>query len=286
MIAALLLTTACANGPATPSVPNVPTDPSNALKFNTELKTYNNSSYLSNELFSPVGKSATENGPAIVMLPSCGGITPRSNVSYKYWVSYFTERGFTVLMVDHYNQRGVGGNCSGAKQRTVPEEQLVKDVYEAVLHLSKVPGVDKNRIFTLGWSLGAMAGSLAASQSQYERHAVANTLRPRAVAGMYGGCQYGPNGIYKYVYSDTNLPLLWLTGGSDTESPARDCHMVKSLPNAQMHVYPNATHCWDCSGLDGHRKTGPNGNSVVYTFDKDITEDSGKRVLDFFNSFN
>ena len=111
-----------------------------------------------------------------------------------------------------------------------------------------------------------------------------NVPRPRAVAGLYGGC----------VKSDRwlevgDIPVLWLVGGKDTETPWNSCGGSVSAMNSKglmtFHKYPNATHCWDCAGLNGFTKSGWDGNTITYLFDPEATKDSEQRVLNFFNSF-
>ena len=65
-------------------------------------------------------------------------------------------------------------------------------------------------------------------------------------------------------------------GERDTETPPAEC--VPKLEVArtagapvEWHVYPEATHCWDCKNLDGFSKTDFRGNQVVYQYDKKLS---------------
>ena len=49
----------------------------------------------------------------------------------------------------------------------------------------------------------------------------------------------------------------------------------------EWHVYPDATHCWDCVSKNGLRKTDFQGHQVVYRYDRGVTEDSAKRAFEF-----
>ena len=51
------------------------------------------------------------------------------------------------------------------------------------------------------------------------------------------------------------------------------------------HIYPNVCHCWDCKGNDGFSKISGNGQRVTYRYDSQVTADSERRVLEFFDSF-
>lgn len=255
------------------------------LKFADSAVIFESSSFIRNAIFSPSDNTQVA-GPGLVLLPSCAGIHARSEGDLKIWTKIFVDAGYTVLVVDHYQPRNAGKNCSGSRYRTVTEGRMVKDLYDAVEHLSKMPGVDETRIFTFGFSLGTMVGGLAASKDIYKQVAPGR-LRPRAVGGLYGGCDFGRGG--NYLFNDTDIPVIWLMGGNDPETPADRC--VSTLKNiekkikVEWHVYPGATHCWDCKALDGFSKTAANGNRVTYRYDEQITKDSIQRSLDFFNSF-
>jgi dienelactone hydrolase len=57
---------------------------------------------------------------------------------------------------------------------------------------------------------------------------------------------------------------------------------AKGAP-VEWHVYPDATHCWDCKNLDGRSKTDIRGNHVVYRYDATATADSAKRMFEFLD---
>jgi dienelactone hydrolase len=114
-------------------------------------------------------------------------------------------------------------------------------------------------------------------------------FRFRAAAAFYPGCfpiapPAGP--AYEIVHTDIDRPLLVLMGGQDTETPAAEC--TARLAAAQSagapvrsHIYPDATHCWDCRNLDGFRKVDVRGAQVVYRYDAAITRDSEQRLFEF-----
>lgn len=251
------------------------------LQFSLESASPATSNSIRNKVFMP----QKHHGGSVVLLHSCAGIHPRSEATLRSWTTSLLENGYAVLVVDHLTDRNQKRNCG--RNRTVNEGRLVKDLYDATEYLANVPGADPKRIFVLGFSLGAMTGSLAASQDIYEDVAE-NRLRPRAIAGLYGGCDYGRGN--NFLHRDTSLPLLWLMAKDDPETPPESCirtlnHVVKKVPETTWHVYPNATHCWDCRELDGFSKTAGNGNTVTYLFNEEVTADSLRRVLDFFNRF-
>ena len=243
---------------------------------------------LDNKIFQPANPSS-QPSPAVILLHSCAGITNRNEGHLKRWVEFLTNNGFVVMVPNHLETRGaakpVGAECSG-KTRQVKMGRLVKDIYDGVEHLGNVPGVDKNRIFTLGFSLGGMSGGLAASPAVYDEVAKGRT-RPRAIGSLYGACQ---GSVTNFLPLDSNLPVLWLMGKDDTEAPAANCEAsVKSIkarvPQSHFHVYDSATHSWDVKELSGTSRTAGNGVKVTYLYNEEVTKDSMKRTLDFFNSF-
>jgi dienelactone hydrolase len=217
---------------------------------------------------------------AVVLLPGCAGIKSYSRGDLQRWGDLLLVNGYAVLLIDHLSSRGVGRNCG--KGRQVKMGTLIKDVSDATALLHQQPTIDKSRIFTLGFSLGAMVGGKLAGEYSWQGD---NETKPRAVAGLYGGCY----GYANHLSPTADIPVLWLVGGKDTESPPDSCQQeVNELKNKGLitfHEYPNATHCWDCSGLNGYSKTAGNGKHVTYRYNPAITKDSEQRVLNFFNSF-
>ena len=91
---------------------------------------------------------------------------------------------------------------------------------------------------------------------------------------------------YDIVNSDVSQPLLVLMGDADTETPAPDCidkldALKRDARPVEWHLYPGATHCWDCQQLDGLSKIDVRGRRVEYHFRKDVTQDSERRLFAF-----
>jgi len=88
-------------------------------------------------------------------------------------------------------------------------------------------------------------------------------------------------------------PLLWLMGEADNECIIKEeLQIIKEFQQIKLpieyHLYKDTTHCWDCKSKNGLRQTMYRLGSqvtVVYTFDQNVTNDSTKRVLDFFDKF-
>ncbi len=223
--------------------------------------------------------------PAVVLLHSCSGINKKSESHLSGWTAFFIKNGFHVLVLDHLGARGKNMNCGS--DRTVSNGRLAKDLLDATHFLSTLPEVDKNRIFSVGFSLGGMTGGLVASQKVYDQLGQGRQ-KPRAIASLYGGCYY-PQVDRRYLHDDTTLPVLWLLGQDDLEAPFQDCESTfkKLTPKGSDfvgHIYPNIGHCWDCKDLDGFSKNFY-GKRVTYRYNRAIHTDSEKRVLEFLNKF-
>lgn len=275
-IAAFISSPAFANGP---------------LSFSDKPADLGWFSSIENKLFAPSNKSTADKEtkfPAVVMLPTCAGVSQKNVPTLKKWIKVFVDQGYYVLMVEHLSPRTSQNNCAG--RRIVSNDQMVIDTYDAIEHLSKISDIDKNRIFAVGFSLGAQTLGQLASADTHSRLAN-DRLRPRGVASLYGGCVYKSG---QYLFEDSNIPQLWLMGEKDREAPVETCMpIIKNLEEKktgfQWHVYSEGYHSWDNTDLNGFTKTiRRDGTSfdVTYKYDEKITKDSQQRILDFFKSLN
>lgn len=253
------------------------------LEFPTEAAELGSFGDFHNGLFKPSGKSAGP-FPTLVLAHTCGGIRA---AEMRYWVEAALQEGYAVLVVD--SMRGHKNNCY--PPAPVPAGRRLKDLYDAIAHLAKLPFVDAARIAEAGFSQGAfMAGLLASPKA---KQAVApEAPRYAASAGLYGTCEWPPGSLkntklrIRYVFDDTDRPLLFLMGDEDRETPAEYCGALLPALKAQgapveWHLYPGVTHCWDCTSLDGFSKVDHKGERVSYRYDKATTEDSRRRLFDF-----
>ena len=260
------------------------------LSWPTTPVKYTDFANIENNLFLPANPNVSSAQAAVILIHACAGITKGSAPDLRFWIKTMTEQGFYVLSMDQLAKgRGVT-NCK--RPRDVHEARLAKDIFDATAHLHSLPGVDKNRIFTLGFSMGTMAGQLAASRSVYEKIAPGKP-RPRAISGLYGGCQFlskKTGNWFKYLLEDSDTPMMLLMGDNDLETPAEDCvplikEIQKKVPQTQYYVYQGATHCYDCKNMNGFSKTAINGKVVRYEYNEEATKDSVRRLIGFFNSF-
>lgn len=239
-------------------------------------------------VFKPAGDGPF---PALVLHHQCGGLRAPSgwqNQSMLEWARLAVARGYVVLLIDSLGPRGVDTVCMGVKGG-VHFPRGVKDAYQAAMHLRSLPYVDPQKVVWAGYSWGAMVATLGSSKLAADTQ---QPLRPfRAAVAFYPGCFTirPPGGTpYEIVRPDIVTPLLVLMGEDDTETPPGEC--VEKLEAAkrnggpvQWHVYPKTTHCWDCANLNGLRKVDVRGTAVSYLYSKEVTEDSARRMFEFFD---
>lgn len=227
--------------------------------------------------------------PAVVLVPHCNGLGSLGgypNLSIGRWAKEMLDHGYVVLLIDSQGARGVDSTCMEPKA-AVYHIRGALDVLQASAFLRTLNYVDKRRIAVVGFSWGAMANLLAASK--FNQSALKADIGFAAFVAVYPLCAafLGPQGRpYEIARRDLDRPGLVLLGGEDSEAPANLC--VSKLRAAALqgapvewHIFPHATHCWDCAHLDGYSKIDFRGTSVEYRFDSDVTADTKRRIFAF-----
>lgn len=223
--------------------------------------------------------------PALIIVHTCGGIGQQIG----YWRKEAVRRGYVAFVIDSFSSRG---SPSCRPRPPVSIARGVKDVFDAAEHLKTFPFVDKSRIAMLGVSWGAMVGLLSASPSFVAEAALPGTPLS-GVVSLYPGCYIPPYGTSpggEPLRSDVSTPTLVLMGGQDNEMPPQECvSRLEPLKErgapVEWHVFPNASHCWDCSDQHNRRWNPPwaGGRSVVYLYDSKITDESAERAFEFLS---
>lgn len=253
-----------------------------ALNFPAEASELGMFSNYSNQIFKPQGNGPF---PAVVLSHSCGGLRVSEA---KPWVEAGLKQGYVVLVID--SMRGNKNNCF--PPAPINNSTRLSDMLDAVDHLSKMPIVLPEKIGAIGFSQGSMINAMLASSSTVEM-VKPNAKRYAATVGLYGACQW-PEGTFKsrpdlslsFVMQDTDKPLLYLMAQDDAETPASTCESLlpslkaKGAP-VEWHLYEGATHCWDCSSLNGLTKNDFKGERIIYRFNQAITNDSIQRAYQF-----
>lgn len=250
------------------------------LTFPAEAGELGTFSRLQTAIYKPSGDGPF---PALVILPSCGGLRPE----ILDWAKRTVARGYVAFVVDPVTQRG--------QPVCVPKSPSnhyrgAKDAFQALAHLKRFPFVDHERIALLGFSWGAMVSLLVSSQTFAELYSPSD--RFVASVGLYPLCHVEPmqgRPAVDFVRPDHDRPALILMGDQDLEAPAADCvSLLKAAGErgqpVEWHVYRGATHCWDCSSMHNYSKTDFRGVRVVYKYDKELTEDSEKRAFEYLDN--
>jgi len=250
------------------------------LAFPTEAGELGAFSRLQMAIYKPTGDGPF---PAVVILPSCGGLRPE----VLDWAKRTVARGYVAFVVDPVTQRGQPVCVPGSPSN---HYRGAKDAFQALAHLKRFPFVDRERIGLLGFSWGAMVGLLVSSQTFAELYSPSD--RFVAAVGFYPLCHVEPmqgRPAVDFVRPDHDRPALILLGEEDVEAPPADCvsllkaSVEKGQP-VEWHLYSGATHCWDCSSLHNATKTDFRGVRVVYKYDKTKTEESVKRAFDYLDA--
>ena len=224
--------------------------------------------------------------PALILVHTCAGI--RQQIGY--WRKEAVGRGYVVFVIDSFTSRG---SRSCRPQPPATTARGVKDVFDAAAHLATFAFVDKSRIAMLGVSWGGMVGLRAASPSFVAGAAGLPGTPLRAVVSLYPACYLPPFGTSpggEFVHPDLSTPTLVLLGGEDNETLPQECisrlePLKERRAPVEWHVFPNASHCWDCSDQNQQRWNPPwaGGRSVVYRYDSEVTNQSADRAFEFLS---
>lgn len=159
--------------------------------------------------------------PAIVALPSCGGLCRGDGQGFDRRYPEYVERlhraGYHVLMPDSFGSRGATSICAQAgSERTITVDMRRTDVLDAVRWLAGRGDVEARCIALVGWSHGAMT-------------AVAG------VVAFYRGCS-----ALRGQPFTPQVPLLLLLGERDDWTPPQADFALK--------VYSDSQHGFDSAG--------------------------------------
>ncbi|QAU33225.1 acyltransferase family protein [Janthinobacterium sp. 17J80-10] len=230
-----------------------------------------------NAVFKPAGQGPF---PALVLLPDCGG---RIGDRMRKRVEAGLAQGYAVMVLD--SMRGHLTNCVAPLK--VSMARRLKDAYDALDYLSKVPQVDPQRITVAGFSQGGTIALMLASKKSSDPY----TAQQRYAASVawyplcYMSARYAKREL-DFLRPDIDTPLLLLMGGEDSYTPAYDCvpHLQELQAGGapvEWYVFPQAVHGWDLAEVSGRSTMTFRGDRMTFSFDAAATQEAQERTFAF-----
>jgi len=172
--------------------------------------------------------------PVMIMSHPSMGFVPSD------WFKWFYDLGIGVFDTQHYTSRG--GEAQWFYD-LASEEAATVDLYRALDVIAEDPRVDKDKIYLMGWSYGAMAVTNAHQKFFIDRIKPKNEFQ--AFIAYYPYCP-----LVKENLETSSKPLVILSGEKDRMCPMELCedymNIVKnSSPQSKMYVFPKAYHRFD-----------------------------------------
>ncbi len=191
--------------------------------------------FLDGKVYKPEGDGPF---PAVILLHRCAGIK-----TYDYsWASKIKSWGYVAFIVDSFGPRRISNACG--EKGSIGYKDRAMDAYSAKLYLSSLPFVNSDKIAVIGWSMGGN-GVLQAIDPVME-----DLLPSEYISSFQAAISFYP---YCFNWLDNlSAPLLIIAGGKDDWTPVDYCE--NRLPKkateheVNLKVYPDAYHCFDCSG--------------------------------------
>ena len=242
----------------------------------------------------PVSKNIASRLPAVIVLHDGGGWSTERTRQY---ADLFTAHGYVTLEPRlYYDDKAPRTN-----------KKDLASLYSALDYLAKQPDVDKNRIYVIGMSAGAMLGILAKTQMADKAFNRSGT-QFRAIASLYPVCWLFSatiDGKPPRVFSDFTLtdlsnwqatPIrLFIPEFDDYDDrDARTCeNFVAKIPSEKerqsfsIKIYPGVTHGWDHGRTYSFQTWAAcKGKGCVNTNQSNpaVTQQGYKDVLEFIKS--
>lgn len=242
----------------------------------------------------PVGASGNEKLPAVIVVHDGGGWSTERTRQY---ADLFTANGYATLEPRlFYDDKA---------PRTYRED--LASLYAALNYLAQQPSIDKNRIYLIGMSSGAMLGLLAKTKMATDSFNRSGS-QFRAIASLYPACWLFSatlEGKRTRVFADfkaadmgnwqpTPIRLFVPEFDDYDDRDPKTCeNFIAKIPNEQarssfsIKIYSGATHGWDHGKTYSfHTGVACKGKGCMNTnqFNPTVTQQGYKDVLEFFRS--
>ncbi|MDT8344164.1 MAG: dienelactone hydrolase family protein [Thermohalobaculum sp.] len=227
---------------------------------------------LNAELVRPAGPGRF---PAVILMHGCGGWQPAVLHALRQLARELRDQGHVVLNLDSFGPRGLDGGvvCESFERLREAREFRTQDAFDALAHLQGLDFVDPARVFLIGQSNGGSVALKAAEAGASRRYG-------RGGPGFRGVVAY-------YPWCDAlgtsrpalEAPLVIFGGARDDWVPPDGCRRFRASGAAlEVRIYPRAAHSFDLLAPE-HRYLGK-----LVGYDREATEDSRRRILDFFRT--
>jgi dienelactone hydrolase len=236
-------------------------------KFSTQLENskavgWNSEINISSMLYMPSSASSNNKVPAVIILHGSGGIREEREV---FFAEQFVKKGYAALIVETYRSRNNSANITN-----VSALAQVSDAYSALDFLVHNDLIDKNKISTIGFSMGGYTGYFLTDNSLK----LALTTTANTFAGhisFYQGCQMTfvePN--------PTSAKFLTILGEKDDMVNIEDCvadfeHRKSKGASIEYHVLKGASHAWEFNTVKQFDSRAPNRKNCKMQIKKDGT---------------
>jgi len=242
----------------------------------------------------PVSANNAIKLPAVIVLHDGGGWSTERTRQY---ADLFTANGYATLEPRLYYD----------EKATRTNKKDLASLYGALSYLAEQPTIDKNRIYVVGMSAGAMLGMLAKTKMANETFNRSGT-QFRAIASLYPVCWLfsatiddKPKGVFAdFTAEDMRnwqaIPIrLFLPEFDDYDDrDARTCeNFIAKIPNElarssfSIKLYTGVTHGWDHGRTYSfHAAAACKGRGCVNTNQSNpaVAQQGYKDVLEFLKS--
>ncbi len=206
-----------------------------SVKAGTNVEILSSSKYAGKTitLTGELRKAGGSTRGTVILLHGCGGLQGPVLSSLRSHASSIRSAGFSTLILDSFNPRGISGGwvCGRDSRLASAQAYRQRDVRDAIKFLQTEPGINAKQIYVMGQSNGGSVVSILAKRP---------VKGLRAAVAFYPWCGAVP--------SNPRTPLLVLSGEADDWTPPARCKSLdKSGDRLTVVTYPNAVHSFDLS---------------------------------------
>lgn len=201
--------------------------------FENQLVGINEKVLVKANLYLPKKSTLT---PAVIILHGSSGISSDREL---YYAEELKRLGYVVLVIDSFETR-----------QNIPRERVsvlsqTADAVAGLNYLASMPIVDKDKIITLGFSMGGHASYYLSDKSIFENFKSYNSFKGHV--NFYHNCH-----VTFEDHNPTPAKVLSVLGDQDEYINIRECETEFARKkskggNAQIYIIKGAAHAWELS---------------------------------------